>query len=150
MANLTRAYRWERFAPDIGDNLSLPEGQRLELEVASGLTGEQLRAHRDAITGAFESARETPEKLPELLAAALSPVVRLVGSHTVDGKPVTTLAEYLGVVFSLSGVYNLREVTQTVLDFNSIEGTSRLFFARHSGGSPTTSARSAAAPTAGR
>lgn len=148
MANLTRTYRWERFAPDIGDNLELPEGERLELEVASGLTGEQLAAHLDALR--TSTADVEPAALPEAFSKVLSPYVRLVGSHTIDGRPVTTLQEYLGVVMSMAGIYNVRELASVVSQFNSVEGTSELFSKRRSGGSRTTRAPSAATPAGGR
>lgn len=146
MANLTRTFRWERFTPDIGDNLELSEGQRLELEVASGLTGAQLAAHSAALTAAFEGAREAPETLPGRLAEAFAPYVRVVGTHTVDGQPVASLADYLTVVAGLSGVFNLSELAAAVRRYNSVEGTAELFSARRSGGSRTTRGQSAAAP----
>jgi len=150
MADLKRTYRWERYTPDLGDNREQPEGQRLELDVASALTGEQLAQYDAAVRDAFEAAKQTPVELPALLAAAFAPYVRLVGSHTVEGKPVTNLGEYLGVVTSLSGVYNLRELAQVVRDFNSVGGTGELFSQRHSGGLRTTRAGSAAPQTGGR
>lgn len=140
MANLTRAWRWERFAPDLGDNLSLPEGDRLYLEVASGLTAARLAEFHAALRDVKSDAADTLD--PSWLAC-FEPVVRLVGEHTIDGKPVKTLAEYLQLVVSTTGVYNLSELVAVVNEYNSVSGTSALFSRRHSGGLLSTRAQSA-------
>ena len=145
MANLSRSFRWEKYTPDIGDNLEQPDGARLELEVASGLSAERVAEYRAAMQGVASGPG-----FVESLLAALTPYVRLVGTHTIEGKPVTNLAEFVAVVGGMSGVYNVRELVNLVGDYNSAEGTSELFSKRHSGGLRITSAMSAATATAGR
>jgi hypothetical protein len=147
MADLKRTHRWERYAPDIGDNREQPDGQRLELEVASSLTHEQFAGFESALRACLDEAKADTGSLTERLAAVFAPYVRLVGVHTIDGKPVTNLAEYVAVVSTLCGVYNLKELTQAVRDFNSSEGTSELFSVRHSGGLRTTRGQSVAPAT---
>lgn len=180
MAILTRAYRWEKFHPDLGENLELAPADRLTLEVASGLPpavlAEWQRALAAAATDAAgvvqtsaqpenEAAREAWAKeaaakvsaaFLDAVAAAYAPVVRLVGSHSVAGRPVTTLREYLGLVVEETaghGGYSLTELRNEVVRLNSLGGQQELFFERRSGGSPSTAPRSAAkdsAKTGGR
>lgn len=123
MANLTRRFTWKKWAPDIGENRELPEPV-LYLELATGLTGEQM----EAIKTGLRSARGVKLVLPveptkEELEAGAAPVpaeaytaagkawlaaVRAVyvetfapfvrvhgGPHTVDGQALATLDDYL-------------------------------------------------------
>ena len=138
MTTLTRAWRWEAYDPDIGDNRAFPEKDRLFLEIASGLSAAQLKQMSDSITAADQT--QEPAKA---WAAAFAPFVRLVGEHTIDGRQVRTLEEYIAVVADMAGVYNLRELYSAVMDFNSVRGTQQLFSQRHSGGLLSTRARSA-------
>lgn len=142
MANLTRAWRWERFAPDLGDNLSLPEGERLYLEVASGLSGEQLAAFHATLRD-MKIAGESVAEVVAAWAGVFSPVVRLVGEHTIEGRDVKSLGDYLRLLAESNGVYNLTEMVSIVTEFNSVSGTSALFSRRHSGGVLSTRAQSA-------
>ena len=57
MADLKRTHRWERYAPDIGDNREQPDGQRLELEVASSLTHEQFAEWESALRVCLDEAK---------------------------------------------------------------------------------------------
>lgn len=65
MPNLTRTYRWERFEPHLGDNLELPPERRFYLEVASGLTKEQLEAFERATVTVDLVASAEKELQPE-------------------------------------------------------------------------------------
>lgn len=146
MANLTRTWRWERFDPDLGENRSLPEAQRFSLEVASGLTAAQLQDVFKAIASVSEAAEGD---VPAVYSQALETVVRVKAPppgqlHTIAGKPIATLKDYIDVILGMAGVYNVRELALAVREFNSISGTERLFWARQSGGSPTTPDQSAA------
>lgn len=149
MANLTRTWRWETFEPDFGDNLSLPEGQRLQFEIASGISPAQFRAVGDAIASASKVAPGEDEKaITQRWADALAPVVRLVPPplgqlHTVEGRTIASMSDYVAVLMEQAGIYNLKELTEAVREFNSVEGTSRLFSQRRSGGSSTIRAQTA-------
>ena len=143
MANLTRLFRWERFAPNIGDNLELPEEERLHLEVASGLTREQMLNLSAAVKAVDWTDRAT---VARQYAELYAPYVRLVGKHTVDGAPLETLEQLFALALTQAdaGLYVLREVMVTLMEFNSLEGSLKLFSARRSGGGPGTASRSAA------
>lgn len=144
MANLTRTWRWETFEPDFGDNLSLPEGQRLQLEIASGISPAQYRAFGESIQEAAKARDgDSEEVIAKRWADVFSPVVRMVSPppgqlHTVEGKTISTLADYIAVLLTMTGIYNLHELTDALRNFNSVEGTSRLFYRRQSGGTSTT------------
>lgn len=180
MPNLTRTYRWERFEPHLGDNLELPPERRFYLEVASGLTKEQLaKFELDAKTKILTDeavAKHAPEKerllelekagapaaeiaeglarwvddvdrsitdcLVEHFIKVLEPVVRLGAEPlTVDGRAITTLAEYLRLITEVRGRYNLTELSSMVHWYNSREGSAELFYERLSGGGASTLAR---------
>jgi len=150
MAILSRTYRWEKFAPDLGENLSLPPEARLHLEIASGISAKQLDDVMHGLKAAWEAgraegdAKEKEQLVLNSFSAALEPVVRVVGTNSVAGADVRTLREYVGVVASMRGRYNLDELTRALMAFNSLEGTEKLFSERHSGGLLTTRALSAA------
>lgn len=161
MADFAGLHRWERFAPDIGDNRQRPEGERLWLEIKSSMTRLELVAF-DAALKALHVARsvrveqylaalkahaaggEKPDDdtyradLEALVekgyAAALAPAVRLVGRHTLSGKPCETLEQYLAAVAELSDGYNILELAAAVRDANTVGGSTQLFSSRRSGG----------------
>lgn len=152
MATLTRRTRWEPYAPNLGDNLELPEAERLTLEVATGLTKQQLL---DLGAATRELKWGDGETLLTNFVNLLGPYVRVVGTHTIEGKPVTTLAELLALVVESPSAssYFLLEVTGQLMEANSVSGGLRLFSLRRSGGGATTAAQSAAKtenPTAGQ
>lgn len=144
MASLDRLFRWERYVPDLGGNRELP--QPFYLEIASGLTKQQLGDVFDAVTLAQRSAESENQTLAEYLtatipgvAAALDGVVRLGKEPlTVQGSPVSSLTEYLLLAVHTPGQVSFLEVLQALGEFNSAEGARRLFSARHSGGLATT------------
>jgi len=143
MATLTRRTRWEPYAPNLGDNLELPEAERLTLEVATGLTKQQLI---DLGAATRELKWGDGDALLANFTALLGPYVRVVGEHTIEGKPVTTLAELLALVVESPSAasYFLLEVTGQLMEANSVSGGLRLFSSRRSGGGATTAGRSAA------
>lgn len=172
MASFETLHRWEKFAPDIGDNRQRPDGDRLWLEVKSSMTRVELQAFDRAIKElhvargvevekhlrAMKEARESGSEAPDVPGfesrlmgiiqdgydAALCPCVRLVGRHTIAGKPVTTLREYIDFVSELSDGYNLLELSAAVRDANSVGGSTELFSGRRSGGWAGTAALSSA------
>lgn len=140
MANLTLR-RWIPFAPDVGDNLALPEAEQLKLEIATALTSEQLKT---LLASVSESKWG---KLTEL-APAFEPYVRVQAGHSIDGKPLASVADYFAAVCDVSSggaaaIY--AELTRQVVRLNSVEGELELFSQRRSGGSASTVAPSAAA-----
>lgn len=157
MADFSALHRWEKFAPDIGDNRARPESDRLWLEVKSSMTRVELQAFDRALKELHQGRASEVEKhfaavkadeAPDVAAfharletlvvdgyeTALSTCVRLVGRHTIGGKPVTTLREYIVVVLDLSDGYNLLELPAAVRDANSVGGSTQLFSGRRSGG----------------
>lgn len=146
MANLTTK-RWERYVPDLGDNRELPEGQRLELEVATGLTAAEMQALAEATRAV------TGDDAIAALGAVLEPYVRVRGAHTINGADVRTLPEYLKAVASLADGYSVAEVTTALVRANTLTRDDEVFSQRQSGGWVSTPRRAAAnvgAPTAGR
>lgn len=142
MANLTRSWRWETFHPDIGENLSLPEGERLALRISSGLPAERIERMRAEYVAALSGSLDEAAVLANV-CKVFEGIIEVVGDNTIDGQPVATLEQYLGVVLKASGIYSLTELVTAVAEFNSIPGTQRLFSQRHSGGLLSTRARNA-------
>lgn len=155
MAELKRRIRWKKWAPDLGENRELPGGPVLHLELAVDLTAEQLE-------GSVALLREglTPtegvgwrEMVKRAFAGALGPYVRVHGGpHTVDGKPLATLDDYIALVTESAdaGLAQLKELQAALVSFNSLEGPDELFSLRRSGGARSTDAQSndsAASPT---
>jgi hypothetical protein len=140
MANLG-LQKWHPFVPDLGNNRELPAGEQLVLEVKGGLTREEVMGHLRFIQQPETKDGETEE---EARARNLSEYIRLVGSHTIGGKPVTTFAEYLEAIRPVGDAYNLRELYAAVAYFNSLQAGDALFSERRSGGTAFTPPRSAA------
>jgi len=163
MATLSRRYTFKRWAPDLGENRSLPESERLWLEVAAGLTAKQMSECRAAAARVAAVDVERPDtaslsaadaeaawrvaldahtaKVRDVLAEALGEYVRIVGGpHTVDGRPVATLADYIGLVQESEdmGVAQLLDLRATLEAHNSISGGDELFSLRRSGGRAST------------
>lgn len=177
MANLTRKWTWKKWAPDLGENRE-GETPLLFLELATGLTPAQMQEIATGLQRARELRPVTPDlvgmepaaaieairastkaflaDLRKVMVDALGPYVRVHGGpHTVDGKPLATLADYLELVEDSGdlGVNARAELESALSRFNSIEGPDELFSLRRSGGARSTDARStvkAASPTASR
>jgi len=167
MANFDRLHHWTRFEPQLANNLELPLRDRLALEIATGLSVAEVEAFTKAQSTAAAAAkgelprRPGPEATAEenaayieaakaemermrtaqaqYLAPLWAPFVRLVpGNHTINGKPVATLADYLGLVLTQHGLFNYFEIPRQVLAHNSISGNESLFSLRPFGGSAST------------
>lgn len=146
MANLT-AIRWEKWAPAIGKNLKLPLHEQLRFNIGVGLSTTQLQelTASQVVERPEPPADETPEQRKsrldaewkahlDRLAAGLSPYAKLLGTHTIDGKTINSLRDYLEAVPYHVAV----DVMRVVLRWNSLSGGDELFSARSSGGAPTT------------
>lgn len=165
---LTKRFHWERYEPNIGDNLAAPPGERLWFELAVGMSFLDLKEFnripgtlRDSaapvskpssetsedINAHFEKTRaEANDKAADILSAGWAPFVRLgSGSHSVDGKPLTGLRDYLRFIIEQPGVYNIGELSKEMNRLNSVNGTRALFSEPPSGGS-TSTPRPLAAP----
>lgn len=148
-------FHWERFEPEVGNNHQLAPTQRLYLEVACGLTKVQLKACQRAVqltdisvpTAELEAAVAAGESVEDAsvrlvaglcadkLAAVWGQFVRLGGGpHTLGGRPVATLRDYLAVVLEQPGAFQLLELSRAIAQFNSVTGTKALFSRRLSGG----------------
>jgi len=147
MANLSSAVRWERWVPNVGNNRKLKPYEQLSFLIAVGLsTNETLHLLSDVdLTPSKPPDEETSEekkaridarnaKVFDQLAVSIGRYVKLQGTHTIDGKTVTTYREYLDAVpFEVSF-----DVVRVLRYWNTMQGADELFFARSSGESPTT------------
>lgn len=156
-------FHWERFEPNVGENHSLPEDRRLFLEVACGLTKVQLKAcarglNFDSLAIDGEAAKLEAEKTGEPLedvstrmmaalcvdkaAAEWGPYVRIGGGpHTLGGREVKSLKDYLSVLIEQPGWFNLLELSRVIGQMNSVTGSRALFSGRLSGGPIFTAAQ---------
>lgn len=155
MADITRTYRWEKFAPDLGNNLELEEAKRFYLEIASGLPPARLVQFEEDIGKAAKA--ENVAESAALYTAAMNGLVRVVGENTIAGTPVNTIKDYVALLIGTPetsvDLFNLIEVTVALREFNSLTGQARLFWRRHSGGllsTPGQSVAKSASPTAGQ
>ena len=154
--NLSR-YKWVRYVPDIGNNRELETP--LLLEVRTGLSRDELRAWSEAVAKAqqpvidlFDSEPNAPEEkflatkaaTDAEMARVISENVRLVGTHTVDGEPLETMAQYLAIVDRLATSAHAKELIRLVPHLNTLREEDALFSERLSGGLATTPRRSAA------
>ena len=108
---------------------------------ATALTSEQLKT----LLASVSESRWG--KLAEL-APAFEPYVRVQAGHSIDGRPLASVADYFAAVCDVSSggaaaIY--AELTRQVVRLNSVEGELELFSQRRSGGSASTVAPSAAA-----
>lgn len=168
MVSLSRKWSWKRWAPDLGENRELEADKRLYLELATGLTAEQLDEVKEKqgavrtvsftqpdLAGLDEAARHEALakaaaqyhlEVRAVLVSALGPYVRVAGGpHVVDSQPLATLEDYFALVQGMAdaGVRALGDLTAALRRFNSIEGPDELFSRRPSGGARTTGAQSA-------
>ncbi len=139
---LTRLWHWQKFFPNVGNNLELREQDQLYLEVAVGLSKVELKRLSEAI-GDLEGL--TFEAGAKQLADAWRPFVRLApGAHTLEGKPLASIDDYIGAVITQPGLFNLMELSAEAGRLNSIRGTQALFSQRLAGGGASTSKPSTA------
>lgn len=134
MANLQTLQQWRAFAPDIGNNLELPAGEQFLLEVAVGLSFQELAEYQTSLKST------PPGDLPEILTK----YVRVIGGpHTLAREPISSVAD-LWALLMKHAAPAIFEITTAVPHFNSVPETRALFFERRSGGSAFTPPRSAA------
>lgn len=174
MSSLSRRWSWKKWAPDIGENRELEAGPVLFLELASGLSGGQMKelgallakvrevpyvapvipegATGEEVAALVEAAGRTYlEALRAALVVALSSYVRVhAGPHTVDGMQLATLDDYLRIAEQSAdmGVNARLDLEQALVRFNSIEGHDELFLPRSSGGARITARRRTATTAA--
>jgi len=168
MATLARRFTWKKWAPDIGENRELEGGPVLFLELAAGLTGEQLAEVGEKLATMRGSLKYVAPEVPEgatpeervaaskaamaaylagiraVYVEAFGPYVRVHGGpHTVDGQPLANLNDYLRLVEEAAdlGVNARSDLEAALAKFNSIEGPDELFLPRSSGGGRSTGAR---------
>jgi hypothetical protein len=141
MATLDNLQRWVAFVPDIGNNRQLPPEAQLVLEVATSLPKETLLRFQEDLSAAPREG-ESPD---DVRIRALSQYMRLVGGpHSLGGRSVANIGDYVRLCIELTGHYNLREVFAAVGYFNSFTANDALFSERLSGGTAFTLHRSAA------
>lgn len=143
MANLNGVTRWQKYVPNIGENLSLE--RPFYVEVLVGITKAQLRQVEEA----QKSMPPPPEGATEeqLLEAdlshldkVLSPFVRMgAESLHVGDRHIRTLHELLKLYSEMAdGQHAMLELSAAVAWFNSAGGRTQDFYARLSGGSAST------------
>lgn len=149
MANLTRTWSWEKWVPPLGDN---PGNKPFYLELASGLTKEQLSGFQDGFSKAMEPPPEVEgdrwRAWAEQLAGAFGHAVRL------GAEPLRLVDEQGAVAFEVKALADffllllqgprtvLFELSRALVTYNTLGGQVELFYARHSGGTGTTPAPS--------
>lgn len=154
MPELKSTRSWHRFAPALGENRE--QSKPFLLKVRVGLTKPELAAYSEKLRAVQESSATATEGksddtvvdeyvqlLDGLVEMGEEPLV-------VDGKPITTLRDYLLLCLTVAGYGPLIEVYHSVIYWNSVRGAREVFYARLSGGAATTPAAGAAAPTASR
>lgn len=155
MANIPKAFHFERFVPNLGENRQMPPAEQLALELATGMSKTDLNAFTKAWRAAFALSAEAPaEETPEAaevresalldsrsdsLGAGFGQFVKLErGGHTLDGMPINNLRDYLRALMDQPGGYALLELYREVRRLNSVDGTQALFSSALSGGSAGT------------
>lgn len=142
MPSFDHAWRWVRLEPELGDNRKLPEAKRFFLEVAAGLTKDQMQALFEGLAEKTKTRNVEGKEMEDIfreyaadLAAAFGPFVRM-GSEPlrINGAEVKTLADYFGVGVRQKAQPIITELFAAVRTANSVEGTRELFSGRHSGG----------------
>lgn len=157
--NFERLWHWQPWAPNLGNNLELPEDQQLTIDIGVGLTKVELREAMESVNkmtspfampianaeGVFDEAATNEallvkfEKSADEMASGLSKFVRLgTGSHSINGKPLTNLRDYLRFCVEQPGAFGILELFREIAQLNSIDGTRALFLGPPAGGSTST------------
>lgn len=159
LANNRELPEREQLALELATGLSVLELQDFSLAVSKAATVARdsvtvpERPDKDATAeqvDAFVTAsRAALEQFRAAQVAALTPLwtpyIRLApGKHTLDGKPLTSLADYLGAVMQQPGLFNFLELQREVKTLNSVDGTHALFSRALHGGSDSTDDQSSA------
>lgn len=149
-------FTWTRFEPDLGDNLKLPPKERLHLLIACGLSKQQLKQFNQAVLGFDEVGpqtsaprdgesetealeRATREAAAKNLAGAAGAYVRAgAGRHSIGGREVRTLEDYLLAILEQRSQFSLSELIRAMHEINSVGGNRALFSERLFGGSSFT------------
>ena len=151
MANLKRRHTYRRWAPDLGENRELEGGPALWLDVATGLTAQQLSdartrfAESQAATSTLNEAEPIKEAIRKGFVEAFGAYIRVVdGPHTVDGATLATLDDYVRIVQGQQdfGQLALKDLVGALTRFNSFAGPDELFLQRRSGGLASTGGQS--------
>lgn len=136
--------KWEKYYPDLGNNRALPVEGRVFLEVERGLSTRAREAFYREVMAVFSSASvpqaEGAPSFSHRLAAVLSMHLRF-GSEPLkhEGGSVTTLEQYVELVFDLGQQALLDELIGLVRKANSFGKEDADFFERPSGTAPGTS-----------
>lgn len=159
-----RSFHFEVFVPNLGPNRKLPADQQLRLLLATGVTKKDLRVFEkagqtgitprevtalalewmgdkseDALATLAAFEEQLLEATYDLQAAAVAKhwgdYVQLErAGHTIDGRAVGTLEQYLAVIVRQPGLFNFIEIGKAFRQYNSAEGTFALFSNALSGG----------------
>ncbi len=143
MAELGRLWKWATWVPELGDNAQQP--RPFFLRVKTGLTKLDVAAYAEALDAYWKASTS------DSLFALVSPFVEMGDEPlSANGSPVTGLRAYVDLLFTLGSEELRTELGYSVLFFNSVRGTSALFFARLSGGSAFTTEPTGRAAQASR
>ena len=161
MADLTNTVRWVPYVPDLLGNRALERPFYFELN--GSMSKEQIRALLDELKKPLPVMDELPSAAtPEQLAAqeeqarqrtvkrqaeVLGPFIRFgPEALTIQGKPVTTLADYFDAVTlpPLERFDALFELSQALGDTNSLGARVSFSSGRLSGGFTSTTRRNSA------
>lgn len=162
--NFERLWHWYRFAPNLGNNLELPEAEQLTLEIGVGLTKveiESLRIGLQKIVSPYvvpivvdgkvdlEATEIEADKHIDLAASAMAEAwdkfARLgPGNHSINGRPLTCLKDYLKAAMVQPGVFQVIELFDTIIHFNTVTGSRALFSVPPAGGVTSTRQKNSA------
>jgi hypothetical protein len=153
MPDLSNTVRWVEYAPDLLGNR---EAEKPFVFLLNGsMSKEQMRALKDALAqpvgppeppkDATDEQRaaydaEVTKAIVKREADAVFPFVKFGDEPlTVDGKPITTVRDYLDFVAThLVGLGPLLEVRQALVEANTMGARVGFFSGRSSGGGTST------------
>lgn len=128
-----RAWKWERFVPDIGDNRA--QERPFFFRIKSGISKVEFRDFLQRVT----QMKTGGENALETIMAVFTDLVELGDEPlSINGVEVKTLSEYFERISENLNAQPYFELLGAVKDFNSLEGTRSLFFERLSGGTAST------------
>jgi len=132
-------WHWEEYAPAIGNNKSLPPGERFTLRVKAGITKARFAKLLD------DAKASTPEQWHE----ALRDLVEMGPAKlTVDGSPVDTLLDFLKLAEEQRNGELLKELLGAIVWHNSIQGARSFTYGPLSGGRAGTGSEPVTTPPA--
>lgn len=138
MADLS-SKKWVRYEPSIPGNAELPEAQRFYLEVQAGLSVLEYSEASKAFVDVWSAGKRDDPEVGTKLATPIEAFVRLGKEPlTLNGAPVTSLAEYLQAFAQQVGAPLLVELIGCFGWHNSYEGQRVVFSVRSFGGSTGT------------